>query len=122
MNHSRLSFFLDTTNATLKSTLKLLVQTEMRCERVRQTLNGRRYFDIEKAFEAIACAVNDRPTTGDDGQITRDDISSFLINRGYTPSQRQVDLFFRRLDRYGTGEPKLQDWKNEILPRTEVHV
>ena len=35
MNHARLRFFLDTTTAKVKSTLQLIIQTEMRCERVR---------------------------------------------------------------------------------------
>ena len=68
--------------------MQLLVQTEMRCERVRQDLARRKHFDIEKAFEAIAVAVDDKPTVGDFATITKDDISSFLIKRSYAPSSR----------------------------------
>lgn len=94
----------------------------MRCERVRQDLARREKFEIEKSFEAVAIAVKDKPTTGDEATVTKDDISSFLIQRNYAPTSRQVDLFFKRLDRYLTGEPRLQDWKQEILPRTSVPV
>lgn len=94
----------------------------MRCERVRQGLAKRKDFDIEKAFEAVALAVNDKPTEGEEATITKDDVSSFLIARNYTPSTRQVDLFFGRIDRFGTGDPRLQDWKHEMLPRTSVPV
>ena len=88
-----------------------MIQTEMRCERVRQNLVGRKNFDIAKAFEAMCLAVDDKASTGDDAIITKDDISSFLIKRNYSPSSRQVNLFFSRLDRYKTGDPKLSDWK-----------
>jgi len=94
----------------------------MRCERVRQDLARREKFDIGKAFEAVAVAVEDKPTTGEEATVTRDDISSFLIKRSYAPTSRQVNLFFNRLDRYLTGEPRLQDWKQEILPRTSQPV
>ena len=77
---------------------------------------------MEKAFEAVAIAVNDEPTEGDEGTLTKDDVSSFLISRNYAPSARQVNLFFSRLDRYGTGEPRLQDWKQEMIPRTSETV
>ena len=122
MDYARLNFFLDTTTNKLKRTIQLLVQTEMRAERMRQSLARRKNFDIDKAFEAIAVAVKDKATTGDDGTITKDDISSFLINRNYAPTNRQVSLFFKRLDRYETGEPRLQDWKQEMLPRTSESV
>ena len=79
-------------------------------------------FDLEKAFEAVAVAVDDAPTTGDDGTVTKDDVSSFLIGRNYAPTVRQIQLFFSRLDRYKTGEPKIQDWKKEMIPRTSHHV
>ena len=90
----------------------------MRSERVRQDLARRPAFNINKAFEAVAVAVDDKPSEGDLATVTKDDISSFLIRHSYAPSKRQVDLFFRRLDRYQTGEPRLQDWKQEIMPRT----
>ena len=35
MDCARLSFFLDTTTEKLKKCLQMLIQTEMRCERVR---------------------------------------------------------------------------------------
>ena len=57
MNYARIEFFLMETNKELKNVLQLLVNTEMRAERVRQGLNRRPNFDIEKAFEAIANAV-----------------------------------------------------------------
>ena len=72
----------------------------MRCERVRQDLARREKFEIEKAFEAVAIAVNDKPTEGDGATLTKDDISSFLIGMNYAPTTRQVNLFFNRLDRY----------------------
>ena len=53
-DYARLEFFLDTTTDMLKRTLQLLIQTEMRCERVRQDLARRPAFNTEKAFEAIA--------------------------------------------------------------------
>lgn len=94
----------------------------MRCERVRQDLARHKNFDLEKAFEAIGLSVNDKPTTGEAASITKDDISSFLIGRNYAASARQIALFFFRLDRYGTGDPKLQDWKSEMIPRTSETV
>ena len=94
----------------------------MRCERVRQGLAKRREFDIEKAFEAVALAVNDEETEGANGTITKDDISSFLIARNFAPSTRQVNLFFSRMDRYGSSAPRLQDFKQELLPRTSEPV
>ena len=72
---------------------------------------GRKNFDIDKAFEAMCLASNDKATTGDDAIITKEDISTFLIKRNYSASARQVNLFFSRLDRYKTGDPKLEDWK-----------
>ena len=51
-----------------------MVQTEMRCERVRQNLVGRKNFDMVKAFEAICASVEDKTATGDDAIITKDDI------------------------------------------------
>ena len=98
------------------------MQTEMRCERVRQTLSKRKNWDADKAFEAIAVSVADKPTIGESATITKDDLSSFLINKGYAPTSRMIDLFFKRMDRYKTGEPRLQDWKQEMLPRTEEPV
>ena len=56
------------------------------------------------------------------GTITKDDINSFLVARNYMPTGRQVDLFFARLDRFGATEPRLQDWKAEMLPRTSEPV
>ena len=77
---------------------------------------------MDKAFEALALAVKDEDTTGDTSTVTKDDISSFLIGRNYDPTKRQVNLFYSRLDRYGTGAPRLQDWKQEMLPRTSETV
>ena len=82
----------------------------------------REHFDIDKAFEAVAVAVDDKPTSGDSGTVTKDDVSSFLISRNYAPTNRQVDLFFGRLDKYGTGEPRIQDWKQEMVPHTSHSV
>ena len=48
----------------------------------------RRAFDIDKAFEAVALAVNDEETEGANGTITKDDISSFMIARNFAPSTR----------------------------------
>ena len=59
----------------------------------------------------MAIAVNDLASEGPDATVSLDDISSFLISRNYAPSSRQVQHFFCRLDRYGTGVPKLKDWK-----------
>ena len=117
---ARMEFFLDTTSQKLKSCLQLVLNTEMRCERVRQDLARDKNFDLEKAFTAVALSVDDKPTTGDGAAVTKDDISSFLISKNFAATQRQVALFFMRLDKYGTGEPKLQDWKSEMTPRTEV--
>jgi len=77
---------------------------------------------MEKAFEAVAMAVADEPTEGEEATVTKDDVSSFLISRSFAPSARQVNLFFSRLDRFGTGEPRLQDWKQEMIPRTAEFV
>lgn len=88
MEHARLQFFLDTTTEKLKKTLQLLMQTEMRCERVRQDLARRKHFDVDKAFKAISLTVNDLPTEDDRASVTKDDISSFLIKFNYAPSMR----------------------------------
>ena len=45
-------------------------------------------FDLDKAFEAVAVAVDDAPTEGDEATLTLDDISSFLIGRNYAPTSR----------------------------------
>ena len=88
MDLARLQFFLESTTQRLKATLQLLVQTEMRCERVRQNLARRKNFDVEKAFEAIAVTVNDKPASGEGATVTKDDISSFLVKFNYAPTTR----------------------------------
>jgi len=60
----------------------------MRCERVRQNLARRKNFDVEKAFEAIAVTVNDKPASGEGATLTKDDISSFLVKFNYAPTTR----------------------------------
>jgi len=119
---ARLQFFLDTTTAKLKAFLQLLIQTEMRCERVRQDLSRKKEFDLSRAFEAVAVSLAEKDATGPDTSITQEDVSQFLISRSYAPTQKQVKLFFSRLDRFGTGLPRLDDWKQEMVPRTKVPV
>ena len=49
-HYAKTDFFLYETNQELKKCLQLLINTEMRAERIRQSLNNRPNFDIEKAF------------------------------------------------------------------------
>ena len=88
MNYARVEFFLSETNRELKNVLQLLINTEMRAERIRQGLVGRKNFDMDKAFEAIATSVKENlgERTKDD-VIYPHDISKFLLDRNYGPTQ-----------------------------------
>ena len=50
------------------------------------------------------------------------DISKFLIDRNYTPTSAMVDLMYKRIDKHGVKEPKIDDFKREMLPRTSIAV
>ena len=122
-HYAKTDFFLYETNRELKNCLQLLINTEMRAERIRQSLNKRPNFDIEKAFAAIAGSV-----TVSDGEAGRpdvlhaQDISKFLVDRNYSPTAAMLNLMFKRLDKHDMKEPKLDDWKREMQPRTSQPV
>ena len=122
-NYARIEFFLVETNRDLKNVLQLLVNTEMRAERIRQSLNQRKNFDIEKAFEAIATAVKSQEGKQLKTDVIYDhDISKFLVDRNYQPTSAMVNLMWKRIDKHEMSEPKIDDFKREMLPRTSISV
>ena len=66
--------------------------------------------------------------TASDGKAERKDaifahdINKFLVDRNYSPTAAMLNLMFKRLDKHDMKEPKLDDWKREMQPRTSQPV
>ena len=104
--------FLRETQSDFDRLLKLLILTESRSESLRQRLAKRKDFDMNKAFDAI--------DKDNKGHISRDDIMTFLLTKGFIATLPQVALFFDRVDRFKSEMPKKEDFIRELKPKTDI--
>ncbi len=95
--YARAASFLPHTQEDFRNLLNLIVQTEVRINEVKHSLNNRRNFDIQKAFEACGGGA------AEGTKIGKIHMLKFLLSQGYNATDRQLGWLIERMDRFGNG-------------------
>ncbi len=91
--------------------LMMLVQTEVRCEQVRQQLRNRKDFKFNEAFASI-----DKKGKGGIGKA---ELAAFMELSHYYPTEREMTLLIERFDKNNNGFISYAEFVEELTPRIE---
>jgi len=107
--YPRSSPFNHSTMYEFKETWKIHLHSEVKLERIRQSLKRRPFFDVYEAFSA--CDINQ------DGVVTKREVQKLLDSQGIYVPEGELNTLVNKYDKDKDGRISFSEFLDEISPK-----